>query len=254
MIKSNFFGLSIFFYLFLGCSNGQEKHKTIDKVDMINESNKIKDGEWVERYDNGNISKSGFINNGAKNGIWKYFHTDGSLEKVHQYFNDTLLFVLDKNDFLFSRQFSENKEIGINIPIRWEIQKDNSQTLLIARKQCIDSTAFCPNITITKDILSDSNNIDFENYVKSNIILLSERLPYFKPIAGGNIIIDTLPAYQLTYLMQVNGVKLGGITTWIYNGLDAYVITGMAINEQDSEFLRFKVVFQGVTSSFFCSH
>ena len=86
MIKSNFFGLSIFFYLFLGCSNGQEKHKTIDKVDMINESNKIKDGEWVERYDNGNISKSGFINNGAKNGIWKYFHTDGSLEKVHQYF------------------------------------------------------------------------------------------------------------------------------------------------------------------------
>ena len=48
--------------------------------------------------------------------------------------------------------------------------------------------------------------------------------------------------------MSDKGVKLGGITTWVKKGRHIYIFSGIAINQKDSEFLRYKDLFQIITN------
>jgi hypothetical protein len=213
----------------------------------------IKDGKfngyYKSFYKNGNIAKSGEMINNKKNSTWRYFNTNGTLEEVKIFDEDKLLFDMDTIDFSLSTIDVEEKNIKIDIPIHWDkITEYESPLLLTSQKKCDDSFVFCPSITITKEKLQ--NNYSFNGYVNISYQLLQKRLGYFKPVSKGNLIINGHPAFQLTYFMLVDDVKLGGITTWIYNDGYVYIITGMSINEVDSEFLKYLGLFQEISATF----
>jgi len=206
-------------------------------------------GKYTALYENGNIAESGFMVNGMKSGVWKNYNEQGVLDNVKEYYNDKQMFDLDKADFSLLSRALEQEKIEINMPINWEVKGgDDPRLLLVSQKNCNESVAFCPNITFTKEKLKDE--MDFNSYLQLSVDLLQKQLSYFKPVAKGEVLIDNLPAFQMTYLMQVEGIKLGGITTWINNNGVVYVVTGMAINEENSEFLKYKGLFQEVTDSF----
>lgn len=215
---------------------------------IANIKNRKFHGKYIKLYENGKIAEIGVMVNGLKNGVWKHYNENATLIEVGQYYNDSLLYYLDKSDFSFLPQAIEQEKINISMPLNWQIgHGDDPSILLVSQKKC-ETTIFCPNIILTKEILK--KNMDFSNYLQISFELLQKRLPFFKPVAKGEITIDNLSAFQITYLMQVNGVKLGGITTWINNDSIIYIITGMANNESHGEFLKYKGLFKEITDSF----
>lgn len=225
-----------------------EYYENGNKKVICKNTDGIMNGEYIKYFIDGQIEEQGLMINGTKNGVWKTYDNKGGINKVQEFYNDTLLFVLDESDFLFKQEVVDEGNFEMMIPKEWEIIRNvDAPLLLISSKVCDETIKFCPNITISKEELG--NQIDFSDYIQRNVDLLSQQLSYFKPIAKGDIEIDGNSAFQLTYLMQVEGVKLGGITTWIKANNYVYVITGMAINEKESEFLKYKGLFQEVTST-----
>lgn len=259
----------------LACNNENNKTENSEMKENGNKPNKeiAKDSTYVEYYENGskkviadtvngkyhglynrfymngNIAESGIMINGFKSGVWKGYNEKGILVNVAEYYNDKLLFNLDKSNFSLLPKAIEQEGIEINIPINWETKDgDTPNMLFVSQKKCDEATVFCPNITLTKEKLKDDMNLG--DYLQSSIELLNKQLSNFKPVAKGEVLINGLSAFQITYLMQVNGVKLGGITTWINSNDTIYIITGMAINETNSEFLKYKGLFQEITDTF----
>lgn len=229
--------------LLLSCNNSGGE---VESTDVSNKG----DGVYTEKHDNGNVFVRGFLKKGLKEGVWKYYQKDGSLADVYLFSEDSLLFELDKDDFIFSAKSLNKHNASIEIPIKWEVvQEKESSLLLTANKLCGDSMIFCPNLTVVYESIQKSE-IKFEEYIKKCINLLEQKFPYFKLVAAGDVSNEDHLGYQITYLMLIDNVKLGGITTWINNGSDVYIITGMASNEKNSEFLKYKSLFQEITSSF----
>ncbi len=255
-------------FCYVACQNEQNTKENLEStkknlsdsvyIDHYSNGNKkivttIKDGKYHGKYssfdEKGTIQEEGLMIMGLKNGVWKYYNGNKNIKKVLQYYNDSLIFELDKSDFSLLNHTIENERIEIKIPSNWKTENGNApQILLISQKRCDNSIVFCPNITFTKEELKE--DMTFEDYLKFSFNLLQQKLPYFKAVAQGQIRIDGLSAFQLSYLTQVNGIKLGGLTTWINKGNKVYVLTAMAINEKNSEFLKYKGLFQEVASTF----
>jgi hypothetical protein len=213
----------------------------------------IEQGKYNGKYsfysENGKLSEEGIMIMGLKNGIWKYYDKDNYLQKVLEYDNDKILFELDKADFSLLPHVIEKERIEINVPINWKTDTNyNLPILLSSKKKCDVSVVFCPNFTLTKEALQ--KDMTFDDYLKFSYKLMGQKISYFKAVTQGQLLINGLPAFQIAYLGLVNGVKLGGVTTWINKGNDVYIVTGLAINEKDSEFLKYKGLFQEVASSF----
>jgi hypothetical protein len=207
-------------------------------------------GEYKRFHKNGKIAESGTMVNNLKNNIWRFFTEEGILDKVEIYSNDELLFVMNKSDFSLYPKFIESENIEIFIPINWETDIENIYPFVVMTsvKKCDDSFIFCPNITIIREKLQNGNN--FNDFVNMSTKLLQQHLTNFKTIVSGYVTINGFQAFQIIYLMYVDNIKLGGITTLINYEEDIYTITGMACNEKNSEFLKYKDLFREIIASF----
>ncbi len=210
-------------YIFLFCIYSCETPKNNEVNDSIEIQQKVEHSE-------------------IKDGVLKEYNELNALMKVDLYYNDSLLFNLDLDDYDFVDKKLSNK-MTISVPEKWQTSDLEYGDLAIV-KSC--SEIFCPNFTITKEKVNDR----FDLYLDKNIGLLSKQFNVFKLIAQGGKKINTLESYQITYLMEVDNVRLGGITTWVKKDEVIYILTGMAINEKNSEFLKYKVLFQEIVESF----
>lgn len=240
--------------LVAACSDKVKENDMNEAID--NTSFKViatkKDGKYHGQYalvdTKGNIIESGIMIEGMKNGVWKYYNDEGSLKKVLQYYNDSVVFELDKSDFSLLSFNIDNDQFVIDIPINWgtEVKRD-SRILLISKKKCDSSYVFCPNMTITKETLNE--DIELVNYLNASLNTLRQKMQNLKIVNKGEVIINGFPSYQLTYTAEFNNTKLGGLITWIRKDDDIYIITGMAMNE-NSAFLKYKGLYQEVALSF----
>jgi len=272
--KKKFICIILFSISIIACG-GEDKmtsSETFKKKVIVNKERDRLGENYVEYYDNGiervisgqekgelhgayskfnsdgSLSEEGIMRNGLRNGVWKSYNKKGKLKSVKQYYNDSLLFDLDQLDFNFREVTIGQKGLKISVSKGWETsKKEMYPVILVSKKKCDDSVIFCSNITVVKDSLRDG--VDFNTYLQLNYDLLQNQFNNFRLIARGNIKVGDFSAFQITYLMQTDGVKLGGITTWIKNGEIIYVITGLALNEGNSDFLKYKGLFQEITSS-----
>src|SRR4051812_39000105 len=60
-----------------------------EKKDEVNE------GAYSELHKNGKIALSGTMSKGLKNGVWKKYNENGDILTVEEFYNDSLMFVLD---------------------------------------------------------------------------------------------------------------------------------------------------------------
>lgn len=205
-------------------------------------------GSFREYNSNGSLSKTGNMVKGRKNGIWRTFDQSGSLESAELYNLDELLFELDPNDFLFESVLFDGQNMEILLPAKWENKLTSNNNILIQSvKKCDASIGFCPNLTVAVERIG--LNISPEDYINKSVETMTNQFPDLRVIAQGDVIINGLSSFQITYIFQTEGIKLGGITTWIFSSDKAYVVTGMASNQEKSEFLRYKDYFQEISSS-----
>lgn len=254
------FFISCFFWR---CTNtNQNTNETIitDSM-MINDSSQTivywrkLQTNYIEKYEDGTPYIVGEIKNNLKDGVWKIFGKKGELQAVKLYYNDSLLFDLDPLDFSYREVNINKKEISVLLPFNWETKlftkEESNVVIFTSEKRCLKDDLFCPNITFTYEIL----NVDstFEEYLRASYKLIENTFSDFKLVAQGDVSSSSITAYQITYLMTVDEVKLGGVTTWIYNSESnsVYCLTGLALNQENSEFLKYKVLFQEISNSIY---
>jgi len=223
-----------------------EYHNNGNKKIEANIQNGKFNGKYIKFYKNGSIEEVGIMVDGLKNNVCKKYDQKGILIEVNQFFDDNVTLSLSVTDFLLEDTILDSNRIKLGSPIYWDRVEIENTNVLFACQKKENKSVFSPNFTLTKEDLP----INFDEYLKKNIEILENSLPFFKRIGQGNLIINNLPAYQISYLMLINGVKLGGVTTWINNNGVIYVITGIAINEVDGEFLKYKGLFQEISRTF----
>lgn len=204
---------------------------------------------YVQFHKNNTIAETGMMLKNVKNGVWKNYDNNGILVTANLYHNGDILFELDKTDFYLLPTKLLPDSFEIDMPFKWQTINDSSLHIILgSRKQCDKSFIFCPNITIVKDRIN--KDAVFDEYLTSQIDLLKGKYPGLHPVASGHIDINGFPSFQLTYIFQTNGLRLGGISTWIKANESVYIITGMASNQKNSEFLKYKDLFREIAGTF----
>lgn len=204
----------------------------------------------IQYYENGEIKCIGRIVDGNKLGVWKYYDENNVLNKAVQHTSDTVSYELDVNDFAFSTFHFHNEKGSIKIPENWQtkLQPDNTISIILSsRKECDSTSMFCSTFSVTLE-----NNLEFPlaKLAEEEFKLFIEKFPKYKIVDDGKININGLEGFQKVYIFSVNGLDLGGITTWIRTEKYIFILTGIAPNLNQREFIKYLGALQEITNSF----
>ena len=205
----------------------------------------LEHGGYFRFYKNKNVKESGVKIKGKKNGLWKHYDSIGSLTLVSHYYNDSLICNLDVNDFEYcSRKIAHN--LQLEIPNKWELINniDNNSILLALRKRCDESYSFCPSLTITRDSIVKRSEI--EGYLKKGNDFLSSSLEAYKVVKERKYSYSGRDYYEKIYIGNSQNLSLGGITTWIFDNRNTYIVTGFSLNEKENSFLKYQGLFKDI--------
>ena len=243
--------------LFISCDDSNNTVKNSDDIPVTIENKNGETDYKMEVDSNSSIhvidkkdgsTEKGLLVQSKRNGVWKVFDKSKVLSNVYYYYNDSLLYVLDKNDYNFVR-YNVNGSLSILKPKNWEVypNTNNKQILASFQKPVTNNVNFfTPLINIQSDSLQKSNS--FEDYVNHEVQSLNNNST-FKLMSIKEYGIGNYKATQATYIIIVNDIKLGVVTSWINKGKAIYIINCMASNENKGDFLHYKELFQDILLS-----
>lgn len=234
----------------------EEKNKQVETLNILAvDSNANSIHHKLSLNDSSNISvidhtdgitEKGILINGKRNGVWKKFSSSKTLESVSYYFNDSLLYELDKDDYNFV-EYRINETAKISYPNKWKIIKSAGLIASFMKEQSKENKEFVPLINIQQDKISNSKS--FSNYVNKELEVLRSN-PTFKLIKLKEYGSDSLLTIQAVYIIIIQDIKLGVVTNWIKHKDKVYIINGMASNKNKGDFLHYKELFQDILFSF----
>ncbi|MCO6164536.1 hypothetical protein [Flavobacterium sp. NRK F7] len=224
-----FLYISVVFIMYSCKNNDSDKNLNTNKEKNIVLKKNIEE-EYIKRDEKGNLLIKGNLLNNKKHGIWKCYN-QGNLTDVIRYNQDTLMYTLDKNDYIYKDVFLEKINSYIPIPKYWELNQvfDDANTLLTAVKKCDDSIAYCQNITLRYEkITSDT----FENFVKDykNQIQNSIKSIIIKGFDKNKLY--PKDSYILKYYINYNNTDLAFMTIWIKDNENAIIYTASCEKEE----------------------
>lgn len=243
--------------LIMACGDKYQKNDNI-KIEYFENGNvklkvKLKNGvehgNYLEFHQNQSVSKSGVKIQGKKNGVWKYYSPSGKLTLAKHFFNDSILYNLDVNDFNFYNKIIDG-HFEIKIPKNWNVigEVNSEQLLLSIKKDCQQKLSFCPSLTITHES-PIFDEIEITSYIQKSNDILNTTFDNYRTIKERKFIFEGQIYYEKIYTGKINGVTLGGITTWIFDRKNLYIATGMALNEKGNSFLKQEGLFKDITNS-----
>ncbi|MFT5833478.1 MAG: TonB family protein [Cognaticolwellia sp.] len=81
------------------------------EITYLDEAKKVKQGKFTHRYDNGNIWSTGNFVTGENHGEWKFYNSDGLLNKIGSFSNGIKIETWKEySDSLLSIEYSFNKK------------------------------------------------------------------------------------------------------------------------------------------------
>lgn len=211
----------------------------------------IKSGKFTGRYatfhENGKYKSTGSMVDSSKFDLWKTYDENESINEAILYYNDSIVRILDKDDFSFQRRITIGDK-QIVIPAKWKTETfdTTSKIVLTARKNCEKIDKFCPTLVITKDALK---NISFEEYIK-DILKVFESSSSLRVVEQSSISINSMDAYQIKYMSKKSDIVLGNIVTIIKARNTVYIIDAASLNENTGDFLKYSSIFEEITNSF----
>lgn len=226
-----------------------EYFKTGEIKTRVELDDNIEHGNYSRFYQNGDLAESGIKIRGKKNGLWKYYDTLGLIKSAVHYYEDSLVYNLDVEDFKFNPKKIDN-DLTIEIPKNWEIINNINEknVLLTIRKKCSETIFFCPNLTIAQE-KSFKTNDDIEVYLKLSDNILSSNFSNYRVIKERKYLFNKIIYFEKIYVGSAHNISIGGITTWIFKENKTYVITGLALNEHENTFLKYEGLFKNITDN-----
>jgi hypothetical protein len=255
--------LLIAILFFSSCSESMKKNKDFqtgangDSV-MVNYSdngtrsdettikNGVPNGPYISYYQNGSIKETGLLINGLRNSVWKFFDSSNNLSQVRHYADDKVIYNLPVSDFTFDKKSNDKAGFSLKLPRSWVTAFSDSSRLMTSHKNC-DSDVFCPNIIITKGLMTGNSFTSFADSVKRTLV------SQFK---GSHVVterifeIDKKPSYQAAFTFENENMHLAGLVTVIQHRSDVFNIISIADNEPAGSFLKYKGLFEEIAYSF----
>ncbi|MEM6684181.1 MAG: hypothetical protein AAF617_00185, partial [Bacteroidota bacterium] len=114
------------------------------------------------------------------------------------------------------------------------------------RKNCNDT--FCPNLTVTKELFIRKKRI--KDYLYQNREVISEKFDNYRLLKEREYTFKNTIYFEKIYTGSFQGINIGGITTWVFEDENTYVITGLALNEEENSFLKYEGLLKEITFSF----
>jgi hypothetical protein len=186
-------------------------------------------------------SGAGILRNGDKFGTWKFYDTKNVLSNVQQYYADTILFALDKADFVYGAV--KYGSSFVRLPKSWNVNHDNEKHVLICTKE-VAGSSFNPTIVITKERYNQS--MPFKDFTEDLLPKLRNRFSDFSLIKK----YEGRDRTELLFKYLENDRPLCSILEIIKKGDEVYYIICTAANERKYDFLTYKTVFEDVCDSF----
>ena len=226
-------------------SNIREEYYANGKIKLrVKLEEGIEHGAYFEFYENQNVKESGIKIKGKKNGLWKYYNSSGEIKSAIHYYNDSLVYNLDIDDFEYHSKKIDDV-LQVEIPEKWKIIKDIQEPVLLAlKKECEKGIPFCPNLTITYE--PSINTSEIETYLKKNDDILKSSVDNYRVIKEREYAFEGNTYFEKIYAGNSQGINIGGITTWIFSNKKTYIITGLALNEKENSFLKYEGLFKDI--------
>ncbi|WP_338732130.1 hypothetical protein [Mangrovimonas cancribranchiae] len=221
-------------YLFVSCKREQTKKSSKD--------DKYYNGLSKEYDVDSNLLKEGMIENGLKQGIWKYFK-NGKLSSVKRFKNDTLYYELDKSDYYYKEVKLKNLDLSMKVPKNWDVTDDHtSQNVLLSASKIIDSsTVYYPTFVVSYEKLGE---VTFKDYLLKEINSFKNEPNYILLDFLKNELVEK--NYYLKYIVNVDSINIGGLIMYLeYEG--NVIIFGATSLKEDME--KYKLLFLDIGSS-----
>lgn len=216
-----------------GCNNSLlQPSSSTHRIDTIRYPNSTSIMEIVE------------LDSGEKNGVWKHFAKDGTLDSVAHYDKNQLTALPNKEDFnLVPVTY---RGIKISFPQKWFVKRDYKGALLFSVDQIGSDTLLAPSVAIQKDTMDKILNLN--GYMKS------AKLGYNSAdsaifISENTFTINGLPAGQLQYFVTLNKIRGHIIQTIIQDGQTFYIITE-GCGSKKWLYIKYEDVFKEIANSF----
>ncbi|AWM12957.1 hypothetical protein DI487_03125 [Flavobacterium sediminis] len=182
--------------------------KSNDQQNNAEEKHIIKD-------DNGNIIEEGNLLNKQKHGVWKYYEGK-NLIAVKRFYKDSLLYVLDKNDYIYNDVYLQKINSFIPVPKNWNTNTvfNDSNTLLTSVKNCDETLNYCPNIVLRFEEL---NSMKFEDYIRNDKDQIQKDFPNLKEVSFSKNNIIKQESYIFKYFINYQNEDIAFLIIWIKN-------------------------------------
>lgn len=233
MKKKYTYIFTIVFALFFSCDNEKEKNIKADKV------NGEYHGKYVELDPKGDKIKEGYMLDGKKVGVWKYYKNN-NLVKAEKYLNDSLQLVLDEKDYKYEEQYLKEINSYIAIPQSWKtnLDFDTEHILLTSVKDCRNEDSYCPNIVLSYE---DLENKIFKEYVIEDAKALTDAIENFEKLNFKESKVSKMPSFELKYLSTINGVDIAGVLIWSKINDKIVTFNGNSLQKEAS---NYRLLFQ----------
>lgn len=203
--------------------------------------------EIVEYQTISHSESSGLIVDNRKEGVWKYYNTDGELVNVELYYHDSLVYILDTADFSYTTSKIEDKRIYFNYPENWEvIPSSDPNTIFQVKKKCAIGSSFCQNFEITLIPRSSSN---MREYVETTIKILNSRLEELRafPISPSEGFPNSL---QLTFVGRYQGILMTGVYAFFERKDDIIMFKYSGPNDGNGSHVAERAIAEEIIKSF----
>ncbi|HMI60789.1 MAG TPA: hypothetical protein VK518_07775 [Puia sp.] len=216
------------------------------RSDETSIKNGVPNGPYTSYYQNGSIKETGLLINGRKGTIWKIFDSSNKLLRVQHFDDDKVIFDLPVDDFTFERKSNDKAGFSIKLPRSWITAFSDSSALMTSHKNC-DSGVFCPNIIITKGLMTTNSFTSFGDTIKRTLM---SHFNGCRIVTERQFEIDKKPSYQAAFMFEAENRQLAGVVTVIQHQTEVYNIISMAGNEPSGSFLKYKGLFEEIAYSF----
>lgn len=239
------------FVLLWSCSTEQNDNNinTGDNSSLKGEEIPLDTNGIKTFHENGKVKEEGLLIDKKKIGLWKNYDENGNLINAFHFFNDSLIFELDKTELDFKSISIAKHNIVFSISKNFNkvnIDGMSENILFAAKKNCDkDLKTFCPNLVVTVE-----NNISYN--LKDSINQLAERVKSkFEKFKLINI--EKVPSiensFKITFIGRINNKKLGGVVLAFIKDKKLFNFSYVGGNEEKDEFLKQKDVVDEIIAS-----
>jgi hypothetical protein len=191
------------------------------------------------------IYSVGRLENNRREGLWRYFNSEGALIYAKFYKQDSLILEAELKDAIHTTRQIPEIGISLSYPSSW-VALNEEGVILALKKQCTEE--FCTNLVISEFI--DTEHLGQQYYAEQYLELIKTRFPRSEILYMGKKEYNSFLTYIIDFKFIEEGLELGGTIAILQVELDKYIIFNhVGLNRLDGRYFYDRLLFEEILYS-----